>query len=321
MSLTFFVRSREAAPTEMIVGAAYLYCPLPTATVYRFRPLTMHTLQIGDIRITAVQAGRLRLDGGGMFGIIPKTHWSKRIPADDQNRIGLVMWCFLVESDGECTLIETGFGGKVTDRLRGIFALEEDPGLVGALAEVGVRPEQIDRVILSHLHQDHAGGATSGSECTYVPTFPNARYAIQRGEWKDAREADGQSVNAYPRESVMDPLEAASVVDLIDGDISFGSIRLVLTPGHTRAHQSVLIESGDGVFFFTADLVPTTHHLRPLYVMAFDHYPRETYINKQKWLQAAADSGWWVATPHDPDLPWVQIATDEREEYAVRSSD
>ena len=171
----------------------------------------MHTLQIGDTRITAIQAGRLRLDGGAMFGIIPRPHWSKRMPPDEQNRIGMAMWCFLVDDRGQRSLIETGFGGKVTERLREIYALEEEPGLVASLEKVGYGPESVDRVILSHLHQDHAGGSTTGSDGDYLPTFPQARYVIQKGEWKDAREADGQSVNAYPRESVMDPLEAASI--------------------------------------------------------------------------------------------------------------
>ena len=280
----------------------------------------MHTLQIGDTRITAIQAGRLRLDGGAMFGIIPRPHWSKRMPPDEQNRIGMAMWCFLVDDRGQRSLIETGFGGKVTERLREIYALEEEPGLVASLEKVGYGPESVDRVILSHLHQDHAGGSTTGSDGDYLPTFPQARYVIQKGEWKDAREADGQSVNAYPRESVMDPLEAASIVDFVDGDTTLGSIRLVQTPGHTRAHQSVLIESSADTFFFTGDLVPTTHHLRPLYVMAFDHYPRETYLNKQKWLGEAAEGNWWVATPHDPDFPWIRIKRDTREGF-VRSDD
>ncbi|MBK36675.1 MAG: hypothetical protein CME26_14250 [Gemmatimonadetes bacterium] len=277
----------------------------------------MESLQIGEVKITAVLAGRLRLDGGAMFGIIPKPHWSKRMPPDGLNRIGMAMWCFLIEVDGQRSLVETGFGGKVTDRLREIHALEEDPGLVASLRAAGVDAKSIDRVILSHLHQDHAGGATTGTEKDYVPTFPNARYVIQEGEWKDAREADGQSVNAYPQASVMDPLEAASVVDFVDGDVDLGTIRLVQTPGHTRAHQSVLIESKGEAFFFAGDLVPTTHHLRPLYVMAFDHYPRETFLNKQIWLREAVEGGWWLATPHDPDLPWVQIREDSRDDYAV----
>jgi glyoxylase-like metal-dependent hydrolase (beta-lactamase superfamily II) len=279
----------------------------------------MHTLQIGHIRIRAVQAGRLRLDGGAMFGIIPKPHWSKRMPPDKLNRIGMAMWCFLVEVDGERSLIETGFGGKVSERLREIHALEEVPGLLPSLRQIGTEPGEVDRVILSHLHQDHAGGSTIGTAGAYAPTFPNARYIIQEGEWKDAREADGQSVNAYPRESVMDPLETAAVVDYVNGEAAFGPIRLFQTPGHTRTHQSVLIESGGETFFYTGDLVPTTHHLRPLYVMAFDHYPRETFLNKQKWLGQAAEGDWWVATPHDPDLPWIRIKRDAREEFVARS--
>ena len=276
----------------------------------------LYQMRIGDIKITAISAGRVRMDGGAMFGVVPKGLWSKRIPPDDRNRIDLQMWCLLVETGDESVLIETGFGGKVSERLREVFDLRETPGLMDGLSNANVAPEDIDRVILTHLHQDHAGGTTKPSGEGFVPAFPNARYTIQTGEWRDAWEADGQTVNAYRMDEVLVPLERSGQVALIDGDADLGSgIRLILTPGHTRYHQSVLIEDGGEFLFYTGDLVPTSSHLKPIYVMAYDLYPRETYFNKGRFLERAAEAGWWVVWPHDPGIVRGRIQIDERDGY------
>lgn len=278
----------------------------------------LHALKIGDIRVTALSAGRVRMDGGAIFGVVPKPLWSKRTEPDESNRVDLQMWCLLVEAASETILIETGFGGKVTERLREIYDLREEPGLVAGLSQAGKLPEDIDRVILTHLHQDHAGGATIRRGKEYAPAFPNAIYTIQSREWRDAREADAQTANAYRIEEVLDPLERSGQVNLVDGDQNIGNgIRLVVTPGHTRAHQSVLIQSEGESLFFVGDLVPTASHLRPIYVMAYDMFPRETFLNKERFLGRAASEQWWVAWPHDPQIVWGKIEVDDREGYVV----
>ena len=273
-------------------------------------------IDIGKIKVTALSAGRVKMDGGAMFGVVPRSLWSKRISPDERNRIDLQMWCLLVETEDETILIETGFGGKVTERLRDIYDLREDPGLLESLRQAGKEPEEIDRVVLTHLHQDHAGGTTLRRGRLFEPAFENARYVVQAGEWRDACDADGQTVNAYRLEEVLLPLERSGQVDLVDGDTDLGNgIRLVVTPGHTRAHQSVLIESGDESLFYMGDLVPTSSHLKPIYVMAYDLYPRETYSNKMRFLERSADEGWWVTWPHDPDFVWGKIQPDERDGF------
>ena len=275
-------------------------------------------MQIGDITVTALSAGRVRMDGGAMFGVVPKPLWSQRLVPDDRNRIDLQMWCLLVETPNETLLIETGFGGKVSDRLREIYGLWEEPGLMTALRQAGKGAGDVGRVILTHLHQDHAGGTTVREGEGFAPAFENARYIVQAGEWRDAWEADGQTANAYRLVEVLDPLERSGQVELVDGDTDLGNgVRLIVTPGHTRAHQSVLIESQNDALFYVGDLVPTASHLRPIYVMAYDLYPRETFFNKERFLERAADDGWWVMWPHDPDLVWAKVVTDERDGYAA----
>jgi len=275
-------------------------------------------IQIGSLSLTALSAGQVKMDGGAMFGVVPRGLWSKRIQPDDRNRIDLQMRCLLVETGEETILIETGFGGKVSPKLREIYDLREDPGLVTQLAEAGKRPEDVDRVILTHLHQDHAGGCTLSKEQGYAPTFPNARYVVQAGEWRDASSADGQTVNAYRLEEVLAPLERSGQLDLVDGDTDLrNGVRLLVTPGHTRAHQSVLVEDGGEAMLYLGDLVPTVGHLKPIYVMAYDLYPRETYFNKERFLERAADLGWWVMWPHDPEVVCGKVCQDDREGYVA----
>lgn len=275
-------------------------------------------IEIGGIRVTAVSAGRVRMDGGAMFGVVPKPLWEHRIVPDGRNRIDLEMRCLIVETGDETILVETGFGGKVNARQREIYDLREEPGLAAELDQAGMRPEDVDRVMLTHLHQDHAGGATVRQGDGYVPAFPNARYVVQAGEWEDAIEADGQTVSAYRKAEVMEPLAQSGRLDLVEGETDLGNgVKLVPTPGHTRCHQSVLVADGDDTLFFTGDLVPTASHLKPIWGMAYDLYPRETYLNKVKWLARAAESGWWVAWPHDPELAWRRVRADERNGFSV----
>ncbi|MCZ6632051.1 MAG: MBL fold metallo-hydrolase [bacterium] len=274
--------------------------------------------KLGDFEIWAVRAGTVKMDGGAMFGVIPRPLWEKRIPPDERNRIRLGMTCLLVRTQDETIVIETGFGGKVNEKLREIFGLDESDGLLASLASVGVAPEDVDRVIVTHLHQDHAGGCTIWEKGGYAPTFPNARYFVQRVEWDDAVGADAQTVNGFRMEEVLRPLEKAGVLNFLDGDTEICTgVRVVSTPGHTRGHQSVLVASGGETVCFVGDLVPTSHHLKPIYVMAYDLYPRETFVNKQAILNQAVQDQWLVVWPHDPEIGWSYVRIDDRDGFAT----
>lgn len=270
-------------------------------------------IHLGDMEVWALDAGRFRLDGGTMFGVVPRALWEKRMSADAHNRIALGLTCLLVRTGAETVLIETGHGGdKLKPAFRQAIDLGPSAGLEAPLAEIGVAPGDVDRVVLTHLHPDHAGGCTRPSGEDVVPAFPNARYVAQREEWEDATGGDRQVAKAYFAEADLLPLERAGALDLVDGPAEVApGIRTVLTRGHTRAHQSVLISSGEETVCFIGDLVPTRHHIPPAYIMAFDLYPRLTFRTKQRVLRRAAERNWLVVWPHDPDIPWSRIRVDE----------
>ena len=267
--------------------------------------------QSDNYDIWVLSAGKVRMDGGAMFGVVPRPLWEKSLPPDDRNRIGLTMNCMLVRGEGEVILIETGFGGKVTDKLREIYALDESNGLLTSLDELGIAPEEITRVVLTHLHQDHAGGCTVFDGEHYLPAFPNASYYVQRGEWDDAEKADGQTVKGFCHEEVMKPLSLAGVVTWLEGDGPVcPSVEVLVTPGHTRKHQMVLVKTGEEIFCFVGDTIPTTHHLKPIYVMAYDLHPRETFIVKQEIMARAFAEKWVMIWPHEPDIAWAYLERD-----------
>ena len=274
----------------------------------------------GDWDLWVINAGLVRMDGGAIFGVVPKPLWEKKLEPDERNRVTLNMNCLLGRRGEDVVLVETGFGGKVSDKMRDIYGLDESDGLEASLSMLGVSCESVTDVVLTHLHQDHAGGTTAKTDTGYRPMFPNATYHIQRGEWDDAAQADGQTRNGYLLEEVVEPLRQSGLIHWHDGDGEVcDGVQVLLTPGHTRKHQSVLLEAGQETFFFTGDLIPTTHHLRPVYVTAYDLYPRETYVNKQLMMARASADGWVVIWAHDPDCVWGRLRRDDEGYFEAQS--
>ena len=261
----------------------------------------------GSLRIHALQAGLQQLDGGAMFGVVPKTLWERKIPADERNRIPLGMRCLLIEHPDGLVLIDTGAGDKENEKFYGIYGIENSPiGGVGptqlesALGQAGFAPADVRLVINSHLHFDHAGGNTrKDASGTAVASFPNARYVIRRGEWVWAhRTNERTSASYFPHN--YDPLMAAGVVDLVDADAEVVSgISLRRTPGHTPHHQGILIESDGERLFYLADLAPTTSHVPLPWIMGYDVEPLVTLETKRQLWAEAAREGWTVVFEHD----------------------
>ena len=276
----------------------------------------IETRQIGALTVHAIQAGGQKLDGGAMFGVVPKPLWERKIPADTRNRIQLGMRCLLIEHAIGLVLIDTGVGNKENEKFRDIYGIE-NAGRIGptwledGLAALGRIPEDVAMVISSHLHFDHAGGNTTrGADGTIRPTFPNARYVIQSGELDYARHTNERTAASYFPHN-FEPLAATTQLELIDGDREIlPGIHSVLTPGHTPYHQGLLIESNGELAFYIADLAPTAAHLPLAWIMGYDVEPLVTLETKRRILSRAVDERWLIVFEHDAKNAWSRLAYD-----------
>lgn len=271
----------------------------------------MHTtFTVGRLTCHALEAGRQHLDGGAMFGVVPKPLWERHLAADARNRIPLALRCLLIEHDAGLVLVDTGAGNKESARFVELYGLENAgrdgrTALEDVLADLGFQPADVAWVIDTHLHFDHAGGNTErGEDGCARPAFPNARYIIRRGEWEFAR-LENERVRASYLEDNFIPLETAGCVDFVeaDGEVAPG-VHVVCTPGHTPHHQSVLIEMGGLRLLYLADLVPTRAHVPLPWIMGYDVEPLVTLESKRQMLTRAAEEGWLLGFEHDPSVAW-----------------
>jgi glyoxylase-like metal-dependent hydrolase (beta-lactamase superfamily II) len=280
--------------------------------------------QLGRWRIHAIQAGGQRLDGGAMFGVVPKTLWERRIPADERNRIQLGMRCLLIEHEIGLVLIDTGAGNKENDKFYEIYGIENVgvPGptrLEDGLRQLGVDRADIVLVINSHLHFDHAGGNTTrDADGKVCPTFPNARYVVQAGEYQYATHTNERTAGSYfPHNFV--PLHEAGLFDFVDGEHEIiPGIRAIPTPGHTPHHHGLLVESEGERAFYIADLVPTAAHLPLPWIMGYDVEPLVTLETKRRILARAVSEDWLIVFEHDAVTAWSRIQHDGKS-YGVRA--
>jgi glyoxylase-like metal-dependent hydrolase (beta-lactamase superfamily II) len=275
----------------------------------------VQTRQLGDMRIHALDAGAQRLDGGAMFGVVPKPLWERRIPADDRNRIPLAMRCLLVETSDALVLIDNGSGNKEGDKFVEIYGIENEatvPGhatrLEDALAEAGFAVDDIDVVVDTHLHFDHAGGNTRRTAGgTIELSFPRARYVVQRGEFEWAHSRNERIRASYLAHN-FDPVMDAGRLELLEGDVEVvPGISVLRTPGHTPHHQSVLVRSAGETACFLADVIPTSAHLPLPWIMGYDVEPLVTLESKRTLLEAARREDWLLVFEHDPTVPWGRL--------------
>ena len=268
-------------------------------------------VKIGPYSLRTIETGRFRLDGGAMFGIIPKPLWEKKIEADDKNRIPLNMRCLLIEGEGRRILVDTGIGTKFDDKFAAIYGVDHsEASLHGSLDDAGLTADDITDVVLTHLHFDHAGGCTKQTDDGIVPAFPNATYHVQRDHWSAAHAPNLREKNSFLRHN-FDPLEDAGQLNLLDGPQTlWPGIDVILVNGHTEAQQMVKISDGAAdTLLYAADLVPTTAHVPPVWNMGFDIRPLVTIDEKHTHLKRAADEGWTLFFEHDPA---IEIADIER---------
>ena len=258
-------------------------------------------MKIGEIEFHIVVAGRLLLDGGAMFGVIPKPLWDKQAPADARNRIKLAMNCLLVFAGHKRILIETGAGDKWTSKFRDIYNLD-GPRLLDQLLHYGLHPQDIDVVINTHLHFDHCGGNTRIEKEKVVATFPHARYIVQRGEFEHALNPTERDRASYFNDNYV-PLQQAGKLSLLEADRAIApGVELIRVPGHTANMQCVKLSGGGKSAFAFSDLVPTAAHLPLPWIMGYDLYPMTTLENKKRWIPEVFHEGWIALFGHDPNV-------------------
>ena len=270
-----------------------------------------HTRTVGSIRVHALEAGLQWLDGGAMFGVVPRPLWERRIPPDHRHRIPLALRCLLVEAPNALVLVDTGIGNKEDDRFRDLYGVANggDPTrLEDALRAVGFQPEDVDVVVSTHLHFDHAGGNTRlDPDGEIRPAFPRARYVVQKGELDFAHSPNERIRASYLGHNIH-PLAHAGLWDLAEGEAEVTTgIRVLPTPGHTPHHQSVLVESDGEVACFLADVCPTSAHLPLPWIMGYDLEPLVTLESKRFLWRRAREEGWLLVFEHDPDVPWGRL--------------
>jgi glyoxylase-like metal-dependent hydrolase (beta-lactamase superfamily II) len=263
-------------------------------------------MQLGNFEIWALSDGTFALDGGQIFGVVPKVLWEPQIPADDRNRVRLGLTCLLVRAGDRHLLIETGIGDKFHPKGVDKYGVQHSTTLPGELKKLGLEPGAIDIVINTHLHFDHCGWNVRREGARLVPTFPRARYLVQRGEWEHALHPNERDRAGYIEEFFRC---AEAQTDLLEGDQEIvPGIRVEVVPGHTRHMQCVRIESAGQRAYFISDLVPTRAHLPYPWIMSLDLYPMETLANRKRLLPQLAREGTLVVFPHDAGAPWARLA-------------
>ena len=280
---------------------------------------------VGDLTCWTLEAGIQRLDGGAMFGVVPRPLWEKRIAPDARNRISLQMRCVLVEHERGLVLIDTGAGNKEDAKFADIYGLENagDPtALEDAIRQSGHQPGDVRWVVNTHLHFDHAGGNTTRrADGTIGLSFPNATYVVQKGELAFAA-TPNERIRASYLPPNFQPVAEAGRLRLIEGDSDvLPGLRALVTPGHVPWHQSILVTSHGEQALFLGDMCPTSAHLPAAWIMGYDVEPLVTLATKKRVLKQAADEGWWLIFEHDAAVARARLAPDDRRGWSAEPID
>ena len=275
-------------------------------------------MKLGAFDIHAVTDGRFRLDGGAMFGVVPKALWQKCCPADELNRIPLHLNCLLIQAHGKNVLVDTGLGDKEDAKFHSMFAVERMPTLRDSLGRHGLTHDDIHLVINTHLHFDHAGGNTvANGNGLLQSAFPKATYYVQQGEYDDAVAANERTRASYRRNN-FSPVAQLNQWEFLRGDTELlPGITTMVTAGHTPFHQSVKIEPEGRIAFFLGDLIPTVSHLPLPYIMGYDLDPMQTLDTKRWVLDRAFAEDWLLIFEHDPLIQAGHLRRDTEGRYVL----
>lgn len=269
-------------------------------------------MKIGKYTLRVINSGYFGLDGGAMFGIIPKPLWQKTNPPDEANRIKLATRNLLLTNESRKILIDTGNGNKWNEKAKSIYAFDQTNSLEGSLSELNLTPLDITDVILTHLHFDHTGGSTKIEEGKLVSTFPNAKYYVQKKNYEWAVNPSERDRGSYLKDSFQ-PLMDEGVLKLIDGEEKFDDeIEFLIINGHTFAQQLIKISDSSNTILFCGDLFPTTSHIPIPYIMGYDLQPLVTVEEKKKVLTRAIEENWKLFFEHDPETVIATVVKDEK---------
>jgi glyoxylase-like metal-dependent hydrolase (beta-lactamase superfamily II) len=279
-----------------------------------YQPLKM---DFGRFELTFCNSGYFKLDGGAMFSVVPKVIWNRTNPADERNRIQLGTFSLLIDDGKRKILVETGCGDKIDEKFRDIYAIERTNAVKG-VEQAGVTPKQIDVVINTHLHFDHAGGNTVlDAKGAAVPAFPNAEYICQQREWDWAQAPSPRDRASYLPDDFL-PVERAGQLRFVEGEQElFPGVTVIPTPGHNDGHQSVLITDRSRQAIYGTDLFPTATHLHLPYIMSYDLYPLRIMQTKEQILGRAVSENWQVLFYHDPEIRHGSIQQDKNGRYGL----
>jgi glyoxylase-like metal-dependent hydrolase (beta-lactamase superfamily II) len=264
-------------------------------------------MKIGKYNLSIIESGSFGLDGGAMFGIIPKPLWQKTNLADEANRVRLATRNLLLESDSRKILIDTGMGNKWDDKSKNIYAVDEKLSMDSALSDKGLNAEDITDVILTHLHFDHTGGSTVKVNGKLQPAFSNAKYFVQKQNYEWAVNPSDRDIGSYIKDNFL-PLMEEGVLHLIEGDMSFDDeIEFCIINGHTFGQQMVKISDGNNTLLYCADLIPFYSHIPLHYIMGYDLQPLVTLEEKKKYLKISLEENWKLFFGHDPEIAFATV--------------
>lgn len=269
-------------------------------------------MKLGDWHFRTFHDGRFKLDGGAMFGVVPKIFWEKHHPADEYNRIGLDLRCLLVDHGDRRILVDTGMGDRWDEKKTGVFALERRPNqLVAELAEAGITADSVTDVILTHLHFDHSGGTMREVDGDLVPVFRQARHWVQARQWEWASNPSERDRASFRNEDFAG-LKAAGQLELIDGNREImPGVRVTTISGHTPGQQMVEFHTGVKTVVFCADLLPFQSQLHVPWIMGFDLNPLLTVTEKKQFLTRAAEDGYILVFEHDLENEAATVVFEE----------
>jgi len=276
----------------------------------------LRRVTIGDFEVTVLSDGTYELDGGAFFGVVPKVLWEKRVQSDARNMLKVGTNCLLLRDGKQTVLVETGIGSKLSEKAQAIH--KNHVRLMKDFAEAGVSPDEVDIVINTHLHFDHCGWNTHYRDGKPVPTFPRAKYYVQRGEVEHAHEQHERDRVSYLTDNY-DPLIKNGQMVLLDGEAEIApGISVRRFPGHTRDLQAVIVRSGGATLCYPSDLIPTSNHLDPAWVMGYDLYPLTSIASRHKFYDEAIPGKWLVAFTHDHETPLASVEMGDKGKPVAR---